>query len=91
MSQAANDVNSNDDALVDLLDYIEYSLKRVDIYSRIPPTHEMHETVFNIIVELLSTLALATKELRQGRASESLLLRFLTDGLPLLNTSQSHS
>ena len=86
-NQAANGVNSNDDALVDLLESIESSLKRVGIYTQIPRTPEMHETVFNIIVELLSTLALATRELRQGRLSEFLL----TEELPLLNTSQSHS
>jgi hypothetical protein len=33
----------------------------------------MDETAFKIIVDLLSTLALATKELKHGRTSESIL------------------
>ena len=32
------------------------------MYTRIPPTREMDEMVVNIMTELLSTLALATKE-----------------------------
>jgi len=59
------------DALVDLLDSIENFLKRLDIYTKIPPSHAMDEIVVKIMVELVSTLALATKELKQGRPSES--------------------
>jgi hypothetical protein len=33
----------------------------------------MDEVVIKIMVEILSALALATKELKQGRASESVL------------------
>jgi hypothetical protein len=33
----------------------------------------MDEMVANIMVEILSALALATKELKQGRSSESIL------------------
>ena len=73
VNQAANGINFNDDALVNLVESIDHFLMRVGIYTQIPPTPEMQEMVFNIILELLSTLALATKELRQGRSSESLL------------------
>jgi hypothetical protein len=37
----------------------------------------MDEIVAKIMVELLSTLALATKELKQGRSSELILLDLL--------------
>jgi hypothetical protein len=37
----------------------------------------MDEIVFKIMVELLSTLALATKELKQERPSESILADIL--------------
>jgi hypothetical protein len=37
----------------------------------------MDEIVAKIMVELLSTLALATKELKQGRSSEFILLDLL--------------
>jgi len=59
------------DALIDLLESIEIFLKRLDIYTRISPTPVVDEIVVKIIVELISTLALATKELKQGRSSES--------------------
>jgi hypothetical protein len=70
LNQAANGVNSNYGALVDLLESIEGFLRRAAIYIWIPPTAVMDETVFNIIVELLSVLALATKKFKQGRSSE---------------------
>ena len=59
------------DALVDLLESIEHFLMRLDIYTHIPHTPALDEMVVKIIVELLSTLALVTKELKQGRTSRS--------------------
>jgi hypothetical protein len=63
----------SEDALVNLFESIEHFLNRLDIYInlKIPPTVAMAEMVVNILVELLSTLALATKQLQQGRSSES--------------------
>ena len=58
--------------LVDLLESIEHFLNRLDIYTRIPPTVHMTEMVVKILVELLSTLALATKQMKEGRSSESI-------------------
>ena len=71
VNQAAKGVTSAYDALVDLLESIEHFLGRLDIYTRIPPTLAMDEIVVKIVVELFSTLALATRELKQGRPSES--------------------
>ena len=59
------------DALVDLLESIEHFLNRLDIYTKIPPTVAMTEMVVKILVELLSALALVTKEIKQGKPSES--------------------
>ena len=53
---------------------MEHFFKHLDLYTRIPPTPAMDEIVVNIMVELLSTLSLATKILNQGRPSESALL-----------------
>jgi hypothetical protein len=61
------------DALVDLLESIEHFLNRLDIYTKIPPTDAMTEMVVKILVELLSTLALATKHIKQGKASKLVL------------------
>ena len=57
---------------------IEHFLNRLDIYTRIPRTPAMDEMVIKIMVELLSTLALATRELKQGRSSESVLADVLS-------------
>jgi hypothetical protein len=64
---------------VDLLESIEHFLKRLDIYTKVPPTPAMTEIVVKILVELLSTLALATKQIRQGRPSESVFADELPD------------
>jgi hypothetical protein len=86
VNQAANGVDSHHDALADLLESIEHLLERLNIYTRIPPTPAMDDIMFNIMVELLSTLGLATKELKQERSSESAL----TPALPLLSAIQSN-
>ena len=68
--QAVKDVSTSFDALVDLLECIGNFLNRLDIYTKIPPTAAMTEVVVKIIVELISTLGLATKQVKQGRPSE---------------------
>ena len=65
------------DALVDLLETIDHFLKLLDIYTEVPPTSALDELAIKIMVELLSTLALATKELKQGRLSESVFVDIL--------------
>jgi hypothetical protein len=65
-TQTAKDVAATYDALADLLESIERFFSRLDIYTRIPPTPVMDDMVVKIMVELLSTLALATKNLKQG-------------------------
>jgi hypothetical protein len=77
VSQAFNGVSDDSDALVDLLESIEHFLRRLDIYTKIPPTPAMTEIVVKIMVELLSTLALATKQIKQGIPSEFLFVGVL--------------
>ena len=59
------------DTLVDLLESIDHFLKRLDIYTMIPPTVPMTELVVKILTEVLSALALVTKQIKEGKASES--------------------
>ena len=70
-------MNSSYEALVDLLESIECLLWRLDIYTQIPHSTAMDEMVVKIMAELLSILALTTKDLEQGRSSESVLLDML--------------
>ena len=81
VSQAFKGVSADFDALVDLLESIEHFLKRLDIYTKVPPTPAMTEIVVKILVELLSTLALATKQIRQGRPSKSVFADVSPDSM----------
>ena len=73
-------MGSSNNSLVDVIESIERVLMRVDVYNQVPHTHALGEMVIKIIVELLSTLALATKRLKQGQSSESVPI----DVLPCL-------
>ena len=70
MSQAFKGVNADFDALIDFLESIELFLNRLDIYTKVTPTPAMNEVVVKIMLELLSTLALVTKQIKQGRPRE---------------------
>jgi hypothetical protein len=70
MCQAASGVTSSYDALIDLFECLGSFLRRLEIYTTIPPNPMMTDIVIKIMVELLSVLALATKQISQGRFSE---------------------
>jgi hypothetical protein len=71
--QAVKDVNASYDALVDLLESIGRFMNRLDIYTRIPLTGNMTEMIVKIMTELISTLALVTKQVKQKRPSKYVL------------------
>jgi len=68
--QAAKDVRSSQETLVDIFDRIENFFRRLEVYSAVAPTPEMMDMMVKIMVEVLSILGIATKEIRQGRTSE---------------------
>ena len=68
--QAANGVSSSYDALLELFECLGSFLKRLEIYTNVPPTPIMTDIVVKMLLELLSVLALATKQIKQGRFSE---------------------
>ena len=70
ISQAAKDVRGGQDILVDAFERIESFFRRLEIYTEVPPTSEMMDTIVRIMVEVLSILGIATKEIKQGRMSE---------------------
>ena len=75
--QVVKGVSASYETLVDLLESIEHFLKSFDIYSKISPTPTITEIVVKIsmLVELFSTLALATKQIQQGRLSGSIFAK----------------
>ncbi|KAH8978888.1 hypothetical protein EDB86DRAFT_850987 [Lactarius hatsudake] len=64
---AAKGVSSSHDALVEFFERIESFFKRLGVYTQISLTTEMAEVFVNIVAEVLSILAIATKEVRRKR------------------------
>ena len=58
------------DALIELFERIESFFKRLGVYTQISLTAEMAEVFVKIMVEVLSILSIATKEMKRKRASE---------------------
>jgi hypothetical protein len=55
---------------MDIFERIEMFFRRLEVYTDVPLTTEMTDTNILIMVEVLSILGLATKEVGQGRMSE---------------------
>ncbi|KAH9964694.1 hypothetical protein BGW80DRAFT_1447982 [Lactifluus volemus] len=60
-------VSASYDALVDLFECVANFLKRLHIYTEVPFNSAMTDIIVKILVEVLSVLALATKQIKQGR------------------------
>jgi len=56
--------------LVDLFERVENFFRRLESYTEVRPTVAMTDIIVKIMVEILSILGIATKEIKQGRASE---------------------
>jgi hypothetical protein len=69
-SQAAKDVRASQDTLVDIFERIEMFFRRVEIYTEVRPTTEMMDIIIQIMVEVLSILGIATKQIKQSRISK---------------------
>ena len=71
--QAAREVSSDYDALLDHFECLGNFLKRLNVYIDIPPTQLMTDVIVKIMVELLSVLVLAKKQIKQGRFSTCII------------------
>jgi hypothetical protein len=69
VSQAAKGVRARQDNLVDIFQRIEMFFRRLEMYTEVPLTAEMMETIIQIMAEVLSILGIATKETKQGQMS----------------------
>ena len=72
-SKAADGVSASYDALLELFECIGNFLKRLHIYTEISLDSLMIDIVAKIMVELISILALAKKQISQGRLSKQSL------------------
>jgi hypothetical protein len=58
--------------LVELFERIGNFLSRLETYTDVPPTVAMTEMTVKVMVVVLSILAVATREIERGKASESI-------------------
>ena len=69
--QAAQGVIASHGALVIIFRQIESFFKRLEEHAGVPMTEAMMGIMVKIMVEVLDIFAIMTKEIKQGRASES--------------------
>jgi hypothetical protein len=72
--QAAKEVRAGRGALVDIFERIETFFRRLEAYTQVPSSQGMVDTITAIMVEVISILAIATKEMKQGKISKSFLV-----------------
>jgi hypothetical protein len=70
--QTAKDVLASQDTLVYIFERIEGFFKRLETYTQVPTMEAMRDIIVKIMVEVLGIFAIVTKEMKQGRASESI-------------------
>ena len=68
--QAAKDARASQDTIIDIFERIEMFFRRLETYIQVPPTTEMMDMIIQIMVEVISILGIATKEIKQGRLSK---------------------
>ena len=73
ISQAAQGISADRDALIDLFERIENIFRRLETYVDVPPTPGMTDVIVKVMVEVLCILGIATKEIKQNRASKSII------------------
>ena len=69
-TQAAKAVSDSQDVLATVFERIENFFRRLETYVEVPPTAGMTDIIVKIMVEVLSILSIAMKEIKQSRASE---------------------
>ncbi|KAI0264040.1 hypothetical protein BGY98DRAFT_1086079 [Russula aff. rugulosa BPL654] len=66
------DVRASHDTLIEIFERIETFFQRLEIYTRVSPPPEMIHIIVKIMVEVISILGIATKEMKQGRTKKFL-------------------
>ena len=72
-SQAAREVRASQSIIIEIFERMESFFLRLETYIKVQPTTEMRDIIIKIMVEFLSILAIATKEINRHRMSGFLL------------------
>ncbi|KAF8463792.1 hypothetical protein DFH94DRAFT_686684 [Russula ochroleuca] len=70
--QAAKDTGARQDKLIEIFNRIDRFFHRLEIYIGVTPTMAMTDIVIEIMVEVLTILGIATKEVKRGRLKKYL-------------------
>ena len=76
-SQAVRNTRASHGIIVEIFERIEFFFMRLENYTEVPPTTEMREIIVKIMVEVLSILAIVTKDINQCRMSGSFLYEYV--------------
>ena len=68
--QAAKDASASQGRIIDAFNRVEHFFRRLEIYTVLTPTAAMSDMIVEIMVEVLTILAIATKEMKLGRLSK---------------------
>ena len=63
---------ASQDVLVTIFEQIESFFRRLEEYTSVPMTDSMKGVMVKIMLEVLEVFAIITKEIKEGRASESI-------------------
>ena len=64
------DASTDQEKITDIFNRIEHFFRRLEIYTVLTPTAAMTDIIVEIMVEVLTILAITTKELKRGPLSE---------------------
>jgi len=67
------DVRASQGALLEIFERLEAFFQRLEIYAEAALDQKMMDTVMKIMTEVLNIIGIATKEIKQGRASKFFL------------------
>ena len=70
--QAAKDTSTSQERIADVFNRIEHFFRRLEIYTVLTPTVAMTDMIVEIMAEVLTILAITTKEVKRGPLSESI-------------------
>jgi hypothetical protein len=70
------DVNASQDMLIDLFERIGRFFKRLESYLERTPSEAMTDMMVEVMVEVLSVLAIVTVEIKQRRRSQFITSNF---------------
>ncbi|KAF8258310.1 hypothetical protein EI94DRAFT_1835096 [Lactarius quietus] len=87
--QTAKEVEASQEIIIDIFERIENFFRRLEVYTKVPPTAAITNMMVKIMVGVLDILGTATKEMRQSRAKKFIKkiagITRLDDGLKKLD------